>query len=239
MSVDAITFDFYNTLVYPVSGRGRGAMLMDYLDAQGLESDPWEHHVLYDVFESHGHEYSPRFSTEEKHRYYGRFAARVFERLSVRVTGGDAALHAENVWNLIGPAGFAVFSEVPSLLRTLRAAGYRLGVVSNWQCGLSHFCVELGLGNAFDEVLASAEIGSAKPDPAIFYEACRRLGTPCDRVLHVGDSVLDDLEGARNAGLQAVLLQRDPPSTPPEVPTIRSLHAIPQVLAQASAPPRS
>lgn len=41
--VDAVTFDFHDRLVYPRAGRGRGARLMEYLQSQGLPSDPWEH----------------------------------------------------------------------------------------------------------------------------------------------------------------------------------------------------
>lgn len=220
---DAITFDCYGTLIRLRTGVGRGRALMTYLSEQGLKSDPWEHQVLYDVFEAHAKEYSPDFPEEEKQQYLRRFVERVFRRLGVRASDGEAADHAQSVWTLLGPVSFSVFTEVPGVLRTLKAAGYRLAVVSNWQCGLGHFCTELGLGDAFDDVVASAEVGSSKPDPAIFHEACRRLGVHCGRVLHVGDSLEDDFEGARRAGLQAVLLQRDREPRTLKATTIRSL----------------
>ncbi len=100
-----------------------------------------------------------------------------------------------------------------------------MALVSNWQCGLAHFCADLGIGDLLDHVIASAEIGFAKPEPEIFHEACRRLGVPPERTLHVGDSIVDDLEGARHAGLQAVLVKRRPDrdETSPSIPDLRSV----------------
>jgi HAD superfamily hydrolase (TIGR01509 family) len=208
-SVDAVTFDFYNTLVYHRLGRGRGAMLMEYLEEQGLPSDPWEHQVLYDVFAQYSADYDPNWPEENRQRYYQRFTAQLFQRLNVQAPDGAAAAHATSVWRLLGPHSLAVFQDVPDVLHILRGAAYPLAVVSNWQCGLGHFCTELGLGDSFDAVVASAEVASQKPDPEIFVEACRRLGVPPDRTIHIGDSEVDDVEGAHTAGLQAVLVRRD------------------------------
>jgi hypothetical protein len=79
--VEAVTFDFFNTLVFHRRGDGgRGSMLMNYLRSQGLDSDPWEHQMLYDVLEPHAREYAPDQSPAEKQRYLYRLAERVFER---------------------------------------------------------------------------------------------------------------------------------------------------------------
>jgi len=228
--VDALTFDFYNTLVHHRTHRGRGETLMEYLLECGLESDPWEHQVLYDVFDRHEIEYSPEQPTQEKELYVRQLAERVFRRLNVRAPDGTAADHAANLWNLLGPASLAVFPEVTDVLRLVKAAGYPLAVVSNWQCGLRNFCVELGFGHAFDHVLASAEVGSAKPDAAIFNEACRRLKVPAHRVLHIGDSLADDFAGGRNAGLHVLLVRREQEPEDLEVPTIPSLNRLPELL---------
>src|SRR6266436_6472478 len=49
MLFKAVTFDFYNTLVYQPAGIGRGRQYQNYLSAVELSSDPWQHQVLYDV----------------------------------------------------------------------------------------------------------------------------------------------------------------------------------------------
>ena len=234
--IDAVSFDFYNTLAYHRKGGGRGAMLMEYFRTQGLESDPWEHQVLYDVFEHHGRDYSPTMAAEDKRHYLISLTNRVFQRLDVRVPDGAAADHAANVWRVLGPASLGVFADVPGVFRLLRGAGYRLVVVSNWQCGLRHFCTELGFGEFLDHVVASAEVDCAKPNPEIFREACRRLAMPGHRVVHVGDSVVDDVAGAQGAGMPALLVQRDDAAPSATTPMITTLDHLPHVLGLTGEP---
>jgi FMN phosphatase YigB (HAD superfamily) len=231
--IDAVCFDFHETLVTNREGRGRGSRLMQYFRVHGLESDPWEHQVLYDVFEPHAREYAPALSREAKHAYLCRLAERVFDRLNVRPPQSTAD-HAAGLWDVLGPTSLTVFPEVPAVLRTLRRAGIRTAVVSNWQCGLAHYCVELGIGDAIDHVIASAEAGVAKPDARIFREACRRLGTSPAKTLHVGDRVIDDVEGAHRAGLRAVLLRRAGSVEASYSPTIASLRGVLDLLGIAS-----
>ena len=68
--VEAITFDFYNTLIFHREGRGRGRLLVEYLQTHGLRPVPWEHRVLHDVFESHDTEYSPEAPQDQREAYY-------------------------------------------------------------------------------------------------------------------------------------------------------------------------
>jgi putative hydrolase of the HAD superfamily len=196
---------------------------MDYLRAAGLPSDPWEHRVLYDVFEPHAREYDSAHSPAEKQTYYRRFAARVFRRLNVDAPADAHAMHAEAVWRLLGPACLAVFPDVMPVLKELQARGFKLAVVSNWQCGLGHFCTELGLRDFFQEVISSAEVGWAKPQPEIFHEACRRMDVDPRHVLHIGDTPPEDVEGGRNAGLQVIHLRRDASQEAAAAPTISTL----------------
>jgi FMN phosphatase YigB (HAD superfamily) len=117
--VDAVTLDFYQTLAFHREGRGRGRVLMEYLDAQGLEPSPWEHQVLYDVFAVHDEAYSPDASAGERRAYHVALAGRVLERLGIRASGAAAAGHAEAVWRILGPASLGVFPDVLETLRTL------------------------------------------------------------------------------------------------------------------------
>jgi HAD superfamily hydrolase (TIGR01549 family) len=228
LEVDAITFDFFNTLVYHREGPGRSAMLMAYLRACNLESDAWEHEVLYDVFASGLFEQVPTESGEYA-RFRERVAERVFGRLNVRAPD-SAARHAERVWEIVGPRSLQVFPEVPQVIADLKNRGLRLAIVSNWQHGLGYFCAELGLASAFDAIIASAEVGYAKPAPEIFAEAIRRLGVAPHRILHVGDTLIDDVDGGRGAGLNVMLLQRDGALGNGESATIRSLAELPMLL---------
>jgi FMN phosphatase YigB (HAD superfamily) len=208
-NVSAVSFDFFNTLVTPRHGVGRGALVTQYLRAAGWESDPWEHTVLYDVFAAHGAEFDPEASVDDHRVFCARVARSLFSRMRVHVDASVADAHGVELWRILGPEQFVLFPDVERTLARLRTAGLRLVIVSNWQCGLGTFCRALGISKYFEIVLASAEVGCEKPASAIFTELCRRLGLPGDRVLHVGDTEVDDVEGARQAGLHALWLQRE------------------------------
>ena len=94
-------------------------------------------------------------------------------------------------------------------LEELRAAGLRLAVISNWDERLARVLAGLGLASYFEAIHASAVVGVEKPHRKIFETALAGLGMPAERVLHVGDSALDDVEGARAVGLHALWLVRD------------------------------
>jgi HAD superfamily hydrolase (TIGR01549 family) len=235
--IEAVTLDFYNTLVYHKRGTGRGVELMEYLNSQGLHSDPWEHQVLYDLFDRHATDYSPKFSTEEKRRYLRRLTARLFNRLNVKISAAATEEHVTAVWQLLGPNSLRVYPEVLRALEALRNSGYPLAIISNWQCGLAHYCHELGFAGFFEHVIASAEVGIAKPDPMIFRDVCKRMRVPCDRVLHVGDSLVDDVEGARGVGMQVLMIQRNREPLDANIQTIRSLDEVVELLRGFDASP--
>jgi putative hydrolase of the HAD superfamily len=106
------------------------------------------------------------------------------------------------------PASWAVYDDVFSTLEDLSRREFKLAVVSNWDSFLPKLLAALDLSHFFPVVAVSAIEETGKPDPEIFHRACRRLGVAPDEVLHVGDSVAEDLEGARGAGLSALLLDR-------------------------------
>jgi hypothetical protein len=81
--IQAVTLDFFETLVFHREGLGRGRLLIAYLEAHGFTPLPWEHAVLYEVFEPHDAEYSPVAPQDEKDAYYVRLAGRVFSRLGI------------------------------------------------------------------------------------------------------------------------------------------------------------
>jgi putative hydrolase of the HAD superfamily len=101
-----------------------------------------------------------------------------------------------------------VFEDVRPAIASLRKAGLRLAVISNWDERLRPLLADLGFESDFDTVVVSGEEGAHKPSPEIFVTAARRLGVAESAVLHIGDSPREDYEGARAAGCQALLLAR-------------------------------
>jgi putative hydrolase of the HAD superfamily len=154
---------------------------------------------------------------ETLHDLRRRCAAVVQERLGTSLALDDV-LEA-----LLRAIRFRAYPEVPDVLARLRAGGARLAVVSNWDVSLHDVLDRTGLQPLVDAVVISAEVGVAKPDPAIFRAALERLGARAEDALHVGDSVEHDVAGARAAGLDAVLVARNGAAAPDGVRAVRSL----------------
>jgi putative hydrolase of the HAD superfamily len=124
---------------------------------------------------------------------------------------------------LLAAIRFRPYPEVAGTLARLRADGARLAVVSNWDVSLHDVLERTGLRRLVDAVVISAELGVAKPDPAIFYAALERLGADAAGAVHVGDSLDADVAGARAAGLEAVLVVRNGAVAPEGVRVVSSL----------------
>ena len=102
-----------------------------------------------------------------------------------------------------------LFDDALPCLRALRALGLRLAAITNAAGDYQRAKLgALGLESAFDAVLISGELGVAKPHHAIFRRACRTLGVLPAQAVHVGDRLDTDAEGARDAGLHGVWLDR-------------------------------
>lgn len=110
---------------------------------------------------------------------------------------------------LLGSLSFTAFADVAPTLRELRGRGLRLAVVSNWDCSLRHVLAAAGVLELVDEVIASAEVGAAKPDPAPFRAALAALGCKPGEAVHVGDREDNDVAGARAAGIRGIRIARD------------------------------
>lgn len=108
-------------------------------------------------------------------------------------------------------AGWTAFDDVLPALAALAAAlpDARLGIVTNGEGEPQRAKLgAIGLAERFPLVVCSAEVGRAKPDPAIFLLACERLGVEPSATAHVGDRLDLDAHGAAGAGLRGVWLDR-------------------------------
>jgi putative hydrolase of the HAD superfamily len=151
---------------------------------------------------------------------------RCAEVLRAALPGGDALAGigpSELVEALLASLRFRAFDDAGPALLAARERGLRLVVASNWDVSLPDVLRRVGLLDRLDGVVTSAEVGARKPDRRVFEEALRRAGVGPDDAIHVGDSPLEDVTGARSAGVRAVLLARDRRPGPPGVPTIASL----------------
>jgi putative hydrolase of the HAD superfamily len=113
--------------------------------------------------------------------------------------------------------GLDYFPEARDVLRSVRAllvngsgaSARPLGIITNGPAEVQRAKIELlGVGDLVDFAIISGEFGAAKPDPAIFGEALGRAGVAPDEAIFLGDSVEQDMAGARAAGIPSVWVNR-------------------------------
>lgn len=116
----------------------------------------------------------------------------------------------DEVYEAFGRAeAWDIYPEVPEVLQQLRSQGYELGVISNFDTRLFDIVRALRLEHFFDSITISSLAGSAKPAEKIFHHALDQHVVEPEEAMHVGDDPKEDFEGATNAGLSGVLLDRD------------------------------
>ncbi len=105
-----------------------------------------------------------------------------------------------------------IFDDAVPALEALATIGMRLAVISNWDERLRPLLQQLELSDYFETIIVSCEAGFAKPSPVIFEHAVKKLGLPPESILHVGDNLTADVQGARGTGFRAVRIDRTSPA---------------------------
>jgi HAD superfamily hydrolase (TIGR01549 family) len=152
--------------------------------------------VEMDYYREHAHEGRDEVSLAELRR---RCADVLSRELGATVTAEE----------LVEAVKLSAYGDAEPALGRLRERGLRLVVVSNWDYSLPRVLDRCGLAHLLDATITSAGAGARKPDPAIFSAALDAAGCDASEALHVGDTPEEDLEGAREAGIGALLLDRD------------------------------
>lgn len=103
---------------------------------------------------------------------------------------------------------YALYPDVEDTLAALKERGIKLGVISDWGIGLGLILRHFGLTQYFDFAVISATARRAKPDPELYRLALDRADVVPDYAMHVGDSYIRDVLGARALGITPVLIDR-------------------------------
>jgi HAD superfamily hydrolase (TIGR01549 family) len=124
------------------------------------------------------------------------------------------------------PRMYAVYDDALPTVRELWSRGLKLGVIANSWPAMPRILLDLGFGDYVGFWVISELVGVEKPHPAIFARALEIGATAPERALHVGDDDARDVVGAREVGMQAVLLCRGgapPAGLAPGTPVIARL----------------
>lgn len=209
IAIKAVFFDVYNTLagfhptreqIQATAAAAHGLHLTDEGTARGY------HDADRFMSEQNGTRPVRSMDSEERLRFFAEYERRV-----LRGSGHDVDLEtAGKVWAAVRQQeyGLQLFPDAVPTLDDLRAAGYRVGVISNMNQAGDRLARDLGLVGHVDVIVTSLEVGAEKPNAAIFREALKRAGVMPSEAVHVGDQIDSDIRGAELTGMHAVLVDR-------------------------------
>ncbi len=111
----------------------------------------------------------------------------------------------QNLWDFYSSTdAWQTAPDVEWLLDTLRNAGWRTAVLSNFDHRLRSLLEKTHLASKFEIIVLPSDAGAAKPDPCIFQFTLQRLDLPPKQAVYIGDHPLRDLAAARHCGIRAI-----------------------------------
>jgi putative hydrolase of the HAD superfamily len=135
-----------------------------------------------------------------------RFTEEIFVGMGgPQAIASECANEIEEGWGV--SENFELFEDVLLVLEELRHAGLRIAVVSNGIRDLDAFVAHHRLD--VDAIVDSRSHGRVKPHPTIFQAALAALAVAPEDAVMVGDSLEEDVEGARALGMRAILIDRE------------------------------
>jgi HAD superfamily hydrolase (TIGR01549 family) len=135
-----------------------------------------------------------------------RFTEEIFTGMGgLEEIASECATEIEEGWAV--SENFELFEDALPALEELRAAGLKIGLVSNGIRDLTEFVAHHRLD--VDAIVDSRSHGRVKPHPTIFQAALELLGVAPVEAVMVGDSLEEDVEGARALGMRAILIDRE------------------------------
>jgi len=195
LTIDAVVFDLWGTVVpltSDVRTQGEEALASALGIKAGVLREPWR-------------------ATYPERALGGDMTALLTH--AARAAGARAS--AEQVAEALAARSrvyqetFVARAEAVTLLRHLRARRERTALVSNCGSDIPELYAHSELARFFDVAVFSAVERCAKPDPAIYQRACERLDVAPEACLYVGDGTDDELRGARDLGMRAILFIGD------------------------------
>jgi len=193
MKPQAVCFDLFHTLTGPEAEWSELPWTSDVL---GIDRDTWNELLVsrsrwrlageetdaYTIVRTLAHVIDPTISAERIRHAAGLRTQRFKDSLT------------------------RIPTEKIEKLQTLRAAGFRLGLISNSDVMEVAPWPECPLAGLFDVEVFSCEVGLVKPEPAIYARCIEALGASPKECLFVGDGGSDELVGAKNVGMSTVFV---------------------------------
>ena len=232
--IQAIFFDLDGTLRHNLPAGGD--VLMDYASQLGLRlhhedrlrAMRWEHYYWANSMDL---KTDREIYPQENREFWQNYCRR--QLVAFGASSGQAEELTPKISRYMEDAyrpKSVVPEDVLRLLPQLQQAGYSMAVISNREKPYQQEIESLGIAPYFVFSLAGGEVNAWKPEPDIFYHACKRMDIKPSQAVYVGDNYFADVIGARRAGLQPVLY--DPRGIFPDAgcPVLARFDQLPTVL---------
>ena len=231
-SIRAVFFDLYDTLVgFDPPREVVQARAMEpfgfVVDKIGIDAG----YAMADALMAEQTAQAPLsdLSPEAQSSFFQRY-----EQLILRGAGHEVDLYkAGEVWKAVRRQeyGFALYEDVIPALNSLQSGGYVVGVITNMSQLGQDVAERMGFRDSVDFTLSSMDVGASKPDPQMFRAALEQAGVEAAAAVHVGDQIETDIEGARRAGINPILIDRHSAATDYDTcPRITTLDELPLVI---------
>jgi 2-haloalkanoic acid dehalogenase type II len=148
------------------------------------------------------------YDESRRKEFWTNYNVSLLKKLGVKENTVFVASQIDELWWTCSHV--QVYPDVEPVLSGLRAKGLKLGLVSNgFQRDLDYVLGKLELKRWFDAVVCIDSCSCAKPDKSIFLYALKQLGIEPSEAVFVGDSIVQDYEGAFAVGIKAYLIDRE------------------------------
>jgi putative hydrolase of the HAD superfamily len=232
MTIKAVFFDAAGTLIKPT--RGVGESYVAFAAKYGVNVSPADIGERFRAcFEA-----APRLAFPNatdrtigalEREWWKRLVAEIFQPWSPMSRFDE--FFDELFAYFARPGSWDLYPEVIETLDALKHHGLVLGVISNFDSRLLQILNGLGIGSSFHDIFVSSRVGYAKPDGEIFRVALARYQLRPEQTLHVGDSETNDRQGAEDAGLRGLLVDRRTTANAADPNLITNLKSIVDLLA--------
>jgi putative hydrolase of the HAD superfamily len=151
----------------------------------------------------------------------------------------EVNLRFEDAYEPVFSANVRLFDDVRPFLEAASTVGIPMGLLTNSSARYTQQKLQItGLAGVFAVVATRDTLGFGKPDPRAFHHVCQLLRSAPAETIYVGDDLQIDAMAAKDAGLSAVWLQRDPGDSQGcarawarGIPVITSLSQVPALLS--------
>ncbi|GAB1475261.1 hypothetical protein MASR2M70_00930 [Bacillota bacterium] len=200
---NAAIFDLGMTLIYPpMSGS-----FLERLEEFGGTAEKKEIRRALSFVDRHFMNNYPGYINRDVKEFYTSYASMVFAYLHITdipVKAFSAAMMEKSPPR----SEWRTFADALPCLDKLKEQGNLIGLLTNWDIGARDLLKSMDLYHYFDSIVVSAEINAEKPEPEGFLQSLKNLNVEPGNALYVGDNFYDDITGANNVGIRALLVER-------------------------------